>query len=227
MSRIPKIIIIIVILIILLILWLLFGGGGSTAEGATVFVSSETYDGNFGGGQVTLGHLAADARCQVLADRAGLSGTYMAWISGRVDTGAGPLNQGVDDRFTQSSIPYRLVNGAQVAADWADLTDGTLDHAINLTEAGNTVGETARAWTNTTTSGAAWDNTRACAVGPSPDTPGQIATWSCGSPEWSPGDCQFQSGKFGEVQSTASAWTGTGSSNTSCSSAYHLYCVQQ
>jgi len=223
MSRLVKIIFIIVLIIILLILWLLFGGG-TTSEGTTVFVSSETYDGNFGGGQITLGHLAADARCQELADAAALTGTYKAWISGRVDAGTGPLNQGVVDRFTQSALPYRLVDGAQVADDWADLTDGTLDRAINLTEAGNPVDDSARAWTNTTAGGSAWDNSTTCAPGPSA---GQIASWSCGSPSWTPGDCQFQSGKYGLTSSTTSSWTGTGASNISCSNSYHLYCVQQ
>ncbi len=78
MSRLVKMILMIVLIIILLILWLLFGGG-TTRSGATVFVSSATYDGNFGSGQITLGHLAADARCQELADSAGLAGTYKAW----------------------------------------------------------------------------------------------------------------------------------------------------
>lgn len=223
MSRLVKMILMIVLIIILLILWLLFGGG-TTRGGATVFVSSATYDGNFGSGQITLGHLGADARCQELADAAGLAGTYKAWISGRVDTGDDTLDQGVVDRFTQSALPYRLVNGTQVADDWADLTDGTLDHAINLTEAGNPVDDSARAWTNTTAGGTAWDNSTTCAQGSSA---GQIASWSCGSPSWSPGDCQFQSGKYGLASSTTSSWTGTGSSNNSCSSSYHLYCVQQ
>ena len=41
----------------------------------TVFVTSATYDGNFG----TLAN--ADANCQGLADAAGLGGTYKAWLS--------------------------------------------------------------------------------------------------------------------------------------------------
>ena len=229
----PKlsILIIIIIILILILLWFLGylggNGGSDTTAGMTVFVSSETFDGNFGSGQVTLGHLDADNQCQVLADRAGLSGTFKAWISGRVDTGAGPLAHGVADRFAHSSDPYRLVNGAQVAANWADLTDGSLDHAINMDENGSAVGESARVWTNTRTNGRAWDNSRNCAVGPGPDTPSAIASWSCGPPGWSPQDCQFQSGKFGLANSTSGSWTGTASSNNSCSSSYHLYCVQQ
>jgi hypothetical protein len=83
-------------------------------------------------GILILGHPVADSRCQALAEGAGLSGTFKAWISGRVDTGSGPVPHGAVDRFTQATVPYELVNGTKVADDWADLTDGTLDHAIEL-----------------------------------------------------------------------------------------------
>lgn len=195
-------------------------------QGKKVFVSSQLFDGNFGSGQRVLGHLEADQSCQDLAQAAGLSGTFKAWISGRVDTGAGPLPHGVVDRFTQSSQPYRLVNGTQVAADWADLTDGSLAHAINTDENGNPVGSELRVWTNTTSSGQAWDNSTQCAVGGNPDIPG-VWTWSCGAPSWTPGDCQFQSGKYGMANSTAADWTGAAASNIACSNQFHLYCFEQ
>lgn len=220
---------ILLLLLILIILWLLRSCGGGSSEpqeGKLVFVSSELYDGNFGGGQRVLGHLAADQRCQELADGAGLAGTFKAWISGRVDTGAGPLAHGVRDRFTHSGDSYRLVGGAQVADDWADLTDGSLDHAIDQDEHGAPVGQEARVWTNTTTDARSWDNTTNCAVGPNPDIPG-LWTWSCGPPSWSPGDCGFQSGKFGLATSTSGSWTGTSSSNVACDSRFHLYCFEQ
>jgi hypothetical protein len=219
-------ILIILIILILILLWLLgvFTPGGT--QGMTVFVSSETYDGNFGNGQITLGHLAADAVCQQLAAGTGLGGEYKAWISGRVDGGPGPFHHGVVDRFAQSTIPYRLVDGTKVADDWADLTDGTLDHAINLTESGGALGNETRVWTNTRSNGAAWDNSRNCAPGTGPDVPG-VASWSCGAPTWTAGDCQFESGKYGIATATDGSWTGTASSNTACTNAYHLYCVQQ
>ena len=195
-------------------------------EGKVVFVSSQLFNGNFGGGQRILGHLEADKRCQDLATEAGLAGSFKAWISGRVDTGSGPLPHGVVDRFTQSAVPYRLVNGTQVADDWADLTDGSLDHAIDRDEYGNPVGQETRVWTNTRTNGTAWDNSRQCAVGPNPDIPG-LWTWSCGAPSWTAGDCQFQSGKYGQANSTGGDWTGTNSSNTACTNQFHLYCFEQ
>ena len=191
-----------------------------------VFVSSQLFNGNFGAGQRVLGHLEADNRCQDLAGEAGLSGSFKAWISGRVDTGDGPLPHGVVDRFTQSADPYRLVNGTQVADNWGDLTDGSLDHAIDLDEYGNGVGEETRVWTNTRTNATAWDNSTQCAVGPNIDIPG-LWTWSCGAPSWIAGDCGFQSGKYGQANSTTGSWTGTESSNIGCGNQFHLYCFEQ
>jgi tetrahydromethanopterin S-methyltransferase subunit B len=94
-----------------------------------VFVSSQTY---FGGG---LGGLAgADATCQGLADGAGPKGTFKAWLSA---DGASPST-----RFTRSSVPYVLPDGTTVVAnDWADLTSGSLQHAINMTEAKQNLAE--------------------------------------------------------------------------------------
>ena len=223
--------IVLLILLILILLWLLRncrgnGGDGGGDTGKLVFVSSQRYDGNFGGGQRVLGHLEADARCQELAAAADLAGTFKAWISGRVDTGAGPLPHGVRDRFTQSADPYRLVDGTQVADDWADLTDGALDHAIDRDETGSVVAGETRVWTNTTTDARAWDNGRQCSPGPNPDVPG-ISTWSCGAPTWTPGDCRFESGKFGQATSTSGSWTGTSSSNLGCDSQFRLYCFEQ
>ena len=222
------ILILLLIILLLLLLWILrhCGGGGSQAQGKTVFVSSQLFDGNFGAGQRVLGHLAADQQCQALARAADRSGDYKAWISGRVDTGAGPLPHGVADRFTQSSGPYRLVDGTQIADNWADLTDGSLDHPIDLTELNTPVGAEIRVWTNTTTNGRAWDNGRQCAAGISSDTPG-LWTWTCGAPSWTAGDCRFQSGKYGQANSTSGSWTGTDISNTGCDQSFHLYCFEQ
>ena len=192
--------------------------------GKTVFVSSATYTGNFGGGMKVLGHLDADDVCQSLANGAGLGGSFKAWISGRVDTGDGPLFHGVDDRFTMASEPYCLVDDTIVADDWSDLTDGSLDNPIDLDEYGAAVGMEVRVWTNTTTSGAASDNSTQCAQGIGPDDTG-IWSWSCGSPSWSPGDCANQAGRFGIATSTGGDWTA--SSFTSCSNSFHLYCFEQ
>jgi hypothetical protein len=104
----------------------------------TVFVTSSTWGGNLGG------VLGADAKCQSLADGAGLSGTYKAWLS------SGAVS--ARERLTHSAFPYALVTGDKVADDWADLTDGTLDHAINVDQFGNAVTSNS-VWTGTTTAG--------------------------------------------------------------------------
>jgi hypothetical protein len=220
--------ILLLILLVLFLLWLLQQCGviSPQPQGKTVFVTSQRFDGNFGGGQRILGYPMADQRCQTLAQQAGRSGTYKAWISGRVDTGAGPLTHGVVHRFAQSSGPYVLVNGTKVADNWADLTDGSLDHAIDLTEQGTAVGPEARVWTNTTSGGQAWDNARHCAAGISSDESG-MWTWTCGAPGWTAGDCRFQSGKYGDAHSTSGSWTGTANSNTGCDETLRLYCFEQ
>jgi cysteine-rich repeat protein len=127
-------------------------GDGCTAvcvsESKRVFVTSEMFDGNLGGLD------GADQKCQMLADAAGLAGTFLAWIS---------TNEGSPStRFTQSTTPYTLVDGTEIAPNWAGLIDGSLAAAINLTELGQPapIGNTSCAgggnptvWSATTISG--------------------------------------------------------------------------
>lgn len=87
-----------------------------------VFVSSALYTGDLGGLD------GADAKCQALASAANLGGTYRAWLS---DTTGSPST-----RFTQSTVPYVLVDGTKIADNWADLTDGNLAATISKTETG-------------------------------------------------------------------------------------------
>ena len=92
-------------------------------EGALVFVTSVGYPGNFGG-------LAeADAICQELAENAGLTGTWTAWLSDD--------NTDARDRIPDEG-PYKLLdlNQTIVADDLADLTDSSLDAPIILDENG-------------------------------------------------------------------------------------------
>jgi len=208
---------------------------GSIDEGGIcvpkkVFVSSQLYDGNFGGGQRVLGYNNANAVCQSLANAASLAGTYKAWLSGRPD-GSGCANgttcsgQEAQDRLTHSPGPYHLVDGTKVADDWSDLTDGSLDHAIDRTELNAAVGGEHRVWTNTTTSGAGTGVGLQCSTGYSPDPPYDLFTWSCGPPSWSPSDCNFQGGAFGDATQTNASWTA--SSSTACNNLFHIYCLEQ
>jgi hypothetical protein len=90
-----------------------------------VFVTSMTYAGD-------LGSLAAmDAACQTAATTASLGGTWQAWLAAPSDPTA--------MHFAHGTGPYVLVSGAQIAADWADLTDGTLGAPINHDENGNVI----------------------------------------------------------------------------------------
>jgi hypothetical protein len=86
------------------------------------FVTSTLHTGNLGG------VMGADAICNMRAQAGGLPGTYKAWLS---------TNQGTPaSRFVQSLVPYVMVNATVVANNWADLTDGTLDLPISVTETG-------------------------------------------------------------------------------------------
>ncbi len=113
-----------------------------------VFLSSfTTRNGNLGGLE------GADAICQGLAQNATprLPGTYKAWLS--IDNT--PNQSPASGRFRRSSKPYQLVTGAQIAANWSDLTDGGLAASIDRTESGETFGARASVWTNTRPDGTA------------------------------------------------------------------------
>ncbi len=93
----------------------------------TVFVTGAEHE-------VDLGSLAAyDAICNDAASGAGLSGSYVAWLS----------TSSVDarDRLTEPGSPgFVRVDGAVVASSIADLTDGTIQNPIEMDEAGEFIG---------------------------------------------------------------------------------------
>jgi hypothetical protein len=112
------------------------GGSAASAPGASapadtaaspryVFISSTAYPGGELGGLD-----GADAKCQGLAEAAGLPGSYRAWLS---DPTGSPAT-----RFVRGGGPFRLVDGSLVAESWAELTSRPLHHAIDLTETGQT-----------------------------------------------------------------------------------------
>ncbi len=114
-----------------------------------VFLSSEVYQGDFGG------LVGADLECQALATLAGLerSSDFKAWIAD--ETGA-PA-----DRFHRSKGRYALVTGIPVAEGWSDLTDGSVLAPINVDENGELVEYTA-AFTNTDAKGYLKDSVYGC-----------------------------------------------------------------
>jgi hypothetical protein len=101
-----------------------------------VFITQGTLPGNFGGLSV------ADALCNSEASAAGLSGTFKAWVS--------TSSSSVASRFTHGG-PYELVGGGRVADDWAALTDGSIDHAIDRDATG--ASRNASVWTGTQADG--------------------------------------------------------------------------
>jgi hypothetical protein len=165
------------------------GAGGP----CRVFASSILYDGDLGGLS------GADAKCQGLAAAAGLPGAYKAWLA---DNTSSPIS-----RFVPSTGPYRLVNGATIAANWADLTDGNLIVPISVTETGGSVSPLIGAWTNTRVDGArdgAFDH---------------CVNWSSNAAVGG------NDGGIGRADRTNSTWTDHITQN--CSAPFRLYCFQQ
>lgn len=158
-----------------------------------VFVSTTSTDGSM------IGLEAADDICQADASAAGLTGPYKAWLS---DTTSSP-----DTRFDKGGDPYQLPGGQKVADDWADLTDGTIDHTINQFANGTAV-TGGHVWTNT------WED------GTAANTDGDSRIDSCD--DWTSEVADY-SGIYGEV--TGLSWTHSGWE--SCSTHNRLYCFEQ
>ncbi|MFA6005885.1 MAG: DUF1554 domain-containing protein [Patescibacteria group bacterium] len=87
-----------------------------------VFVSSQSHDGNFGG------LAGADTACQQLADASSYTsgGIYKAWLSTLTVDSKNHIRP-------NTSKPYSLVNGTQLAPSWSAIND-TLSAAPNITE---------------------------------------------------------------------------------------------
>ena len=104
------------------------------------FITSSTWKGGSFGGLS-----GADDKCQLFADNAGLGGQWKAWISDQFTSASA--------RLTHSTIPYKMVNGAKIAENWSDLTDGRLAANFNITQTGTLLSSGVKVWTNTTKSG--------------------------------------------------------------------------
>ena len=99
------------------------------------FVTSKQANGNMGG------VAGADKHCNDVAQAAGLSGTYRAWIS--------TANAPAIDRMTAAG-PWVLVNGTTIAATKADLASGKVLANLDKDEKGATAPMSDnRVWTGT------------------------------------------------------------------------------
>jgi hypothetical protein len=118
---------------------------GACEEAALVFASSRQSDAALGGPR------GADKICADLASAAGLGGYWMSWTS---DACTSPRQ-----RFRESTIPYRLLDGTLIADGWTDLTDDFIANPIDMDENGDAVVGTDRwfrdrmTWTNTMSDG--------------------------------------------------------------------------
>jgi hypothetical protein len=155
-----------------------------------VFVTQDTYDGNFGD------QAGGDTDCTNAAALAGLSGTWTAWL-GKGSCGAcdDPVDRIIDGE-------YQLLDGTVVANNKADLTDGTLDHAIDMDEDGN--GQAG---------GTVW--TGADADGTGTSGPGTCTVWTTNSDQIL--------AQTGSTSATDEEWSDTGGGNP-CDRLNRLYC---
>ncbi len=166
-----------------------------------VFTTSQCYLGSLDG----LG--GADAKCQSLADVAGLGGVFSAWLADAFD--------GPSVRLPHASEPYVLVDGAVIAHDWEDLIDGEIAISVHLDEAGGSLeddGECgSEVWTNTTTLG----------------TPAITDGLEFSCYEWTL-SLFSRRGLLGDAMATGATWTDGGALGfRSCSSSARLYCFER
>lgn len=162
----------------------------------TVFVTSTTHDGDFGGVR------GADAFCQAHADAAELDGNFVAWLStGNTETQA-------RRRIQNAPAPYRLVDGTTVALNFTSLTSGSIDEAINVDENGDEISDTNNVWTGSAPDGTGVNGT---------DANVRCAQWTSNS--------GANGGRVGSSSAIDSNWTNTGN-NATCDQQRRVYCVE-
>lgn len=165
-----------------------------------IFVTSAKYG-------AALGGLAgADALCGSAASSAALGGQWRAWLSSST--------QSASNRLVHSAVPYLLLGtGEVVAKDWAGLTSGALERAIDRDEYGTKV-PVKSAWTSTQGTGLFSGNSSAsaCQDWTSSNASDHAA---CGSTSAAPDG--------GAIP--ADTWTLNFSSG--CDATFSLYCVEQ
>jgi hypothetical protein len=105
-----------------------------------VFVTSDVFNGFMGG------ESSVDARCIAAADRAGLGGSWVAWISAD--------GKNAIDRIEHDG-PYQRLDGLRVVRNKAQLASGVLTNPIDVLETGERFGGEIRVWTGTRANGAA------------------------------------------------------------------------
>lgn len=166
-------------------------------QGATVFVTSVSGTGDLSqwpDAGLLPGITGANAVCQARATAAGLPAptSYRAWLS--------DSTHDATDQITLDG-PWVRVDGVPVASTLADLVDGQLAAAINVTETGAYEGNIG-VWTGTGDDGLATANL--------------CSDWGDGT--------SSSTGTKGSAYRSSSWWTEFGS-GSACPSNYRIYCI--
>lgn len=178
------------------------GGGGmqsvivnlTVALTKTVFVTSTTHNGNLGGLS------GADAICNTRAAAGGLSGTYTAWLSTTSVHAKNRISDGL----------YARTDGALVALNKTDLTDGSLINPINRDEFGTVPSGIDHVSTGTDEFGDKW------VFSAFPGINYSCVNWTSASDPYS---------HRGVMNTTGPSWT-QASAGEGCSTERRLYCFK-
>jgi hypothetical protein len=207
----------------------------------TVFVTSERYTGNLVAAAQGKGYSgsngleAGDYLCNSAAGAAGIQGSYTAWLSTN--------STSADERVNDAPSGWFNTRGEEVASSLADLTDGTLSRAIDVSEDGTVLsvpdysacGGTLNAgcanysggyvWTGTDSDGSNW--TLVGVAGPLTAGSGRT-TEHCNA--WG---STASTADIGYAKSAAATWSIGGLQGTalgyslSCGNEARLYCFQR
>jgi len=159
-----------------------------------VFVTRNVFKGDLGG------LAGADAKCAAAASDASLSGTYVAWLSGR----SGGAMVRASERLAEAR--YELLDGTLVFDSKAGL-GAAAAAPIDVTELGQRIDlPSSYAWTGTLANGT-----------PSPD-------YRC--LDWSTAD-RYENGVGGDVGRGADEWSSSKRTTFACSDSLHLYCFEK
>lgn len=181
-----------------------------------MFVTSTNSGGNLGG------LAGADATCNARAAAASLVGTYQAWLCDGVTAPA--------DRSHKATVPYRRTDGALIANNWADLTDGSLSNPINRNEFGADVSASAPflPWTYVTTAGTC-DTDTYLSPGSGPCPAFSNCKRNCANDGANNGwtsSSGFVQGSKGDINATGGNWT-DGASGLCSTPTERIYCIEQ
>lgn len=181
-----------------------------------MFVTSTSTDGGLGGLR------GADQLCGERARAAGLAGTFQAWLCDGTNSPA--------TRSMRADVPYVRTDGAVIARNWTDLTDGSILHPINVTELGKSVYFTAPylPWTYVRADGTC-DDQKYLSPGTGPCPIFQWCKMDCADPStaggWTSGSRMAQGAK-GDINRTDYGWT-DGVSGLCSDPFERIYCIEQ